>query len=185
MFERYTEAARRAIFFAHFEAVHRRERFICAGDILTGLTWEASSRACQIASLKQHAVALRALLMIPHLPSTSTPYRQKNEIPLDNGAKKALAYAAMEADEDREYWLDTDHLLRGLLRFSNNASDALAKVGIKLNSVRTDSIAHRQQSPSPQEPAWTSPRKPRPNLLYGVLLVLVVLLLVLKFMHLL
>jgi hypothetical protein len=40
---------------------------------------------------------------IPHLPITSLPYERGAHIPLDDDAKKAVAYAAKEADLDRQY----------------------------------------------------------------------------------
>ena len=50
---------------------------------------------------------------------------RKADTPLDGDAKKAVAYAAKEADHDRQYWIDSDHLLRALLRFPNDAANAL------------------------------------------------------------
>jgi hypothetical protein len=65
MFSRYTEQARRAIFFARLEAAHRDEEFIRAKEILLGMTWEEDTRAASLGSLKSHAVALRASVGIP------------------------------------------------------------------------------------------------------------------------
>lgn len=156
MFERYTEEARRAIFFAHLEAVHQSKESISAGHILLGVTWDEKSRACQIGSLKDNAVALRAALNIPHLPSTSIPYLDKREIPLDNDGKKTLAYASMEADVDKQYWLDTDHLLRGLLRFKNPAAEALQKANLDLDTLRSASRTHRVKTPAEPKPSWAN-----------------------------
>ena len=130
MFKRYTDEAKRAIYFGHIEAVHRDERSISTRDLLIGLTWERGTRADKISALKEDAVARRAMLGIPHLPITTLPYMRKAEIPLDQEAKKTIAYAAKEADQDGQYWIDTDHLLRGLLRFPNAASGALAGVDL-------------------------------------------------------
>jgi ATP-dependent Clp protease ATP-binding subunit ClpA len=156
MFSRYTEQARRAIFFARLEAAHRDEEFIRAKDILLGMTWEEDTRAASLGSLKSHAVALRASVGIPHLPITAFPYLRDKEIPLDDDSKKVLAYASMEADRDWEFWIDTDHLLRGILRFQNQGADALIKQGVTLEVIRTASVSDRRAHPPRSTPKWLS-----------------------------
>ena len=147
VFERYTESARHAVYYAHVEATHRDERSITVRDLLLGLTYESDGRACKIASLKENAVELRALLSIPHLPSTPFPYKRKIRIPLDDDAKKALAYATEEADQEHQFWIDSDHLLRALLRFPNIAADALIRTKVQLENARSASIRERVQDP--------------------------------------
>jgi hypothetical protein len=151
-FERYADGAKSAIFLAHIEAIHRREKSISVGDLLVGLTHNSESRACKIAPLKEQAVMLRAFVGIPHLPSTPLPYQPGPEIPLDNDAKKALAYALEEADRDRQYWIDSDHLLRGVLRFPNNAAEALLSANVHLDWLRSASVQNRKESPSAPTP---------------------------------
>ena len=154
MFERYAFDAKKAIFLAHIEAVHRREPSISVGDLLVGITWDAESRACKIAALKDIAVMLRSSVGIPHLPVTSLPYERGADIPLDDDAKKAVAYAAKEADLDRQYWIESDHLLRGLLRFPNNAAEALLKANTHLDALRSASVQHRKEFPPAPIPKW-------------------------------
>jgi ATP-dependent Clp protease ATP-binding subunit ClpC len=147
IFDRYTDQAKIAIFLSRVEALHRDEKSIGVGDILLALTWDETSRACQVAGLKQLAVELRGLLRIPHLPSSSLPYRRDVDIPLSQELKKVLAYAVEEADRAREYWIDTDHLLEGLLRFDNVAGDVLKGLGIQLQPLRLESKENRKQYP--------------------------------------
>ncbi|MGD0892330.1 MAG: Clp protease N-terminal domain-containing protein [Terracidiphilus sp.] len=64
-----------------------------------------------------------------------------------------LAYAAQEADGNRQYWIDTDHLLLGLLRFPNEASPALAAIPLNLDSVRAASRRHREKFPPAPAPS--------------------------------
>lgn len=144
MFERYTPGAKRAVYFANIEAVHRNEPAISTRDLLAGLTWEADTRASRIAPLKTRAVDIRALLGIPHLPSTALQYRREAIIPLDGEAKKAIAYAAREADQDSEYWIHCDHLLRGLLRFPNGTSTSLDAIGVDLALITKASTQDRK-----------------------------------------
>jgi hypothetical protein len=159
MYERFTSDAKKAIFLAHIGAVHRNDQSISVGDLLAGIAWNAESRACKIAPLKERAVMLRALVGVPHLPSTSRPYEPGKHIPLDDEAKKAVAYAAEEADLDRQYWIDSDHLLRALLRFSNNAAEAMSRADVHLDSLRSASLQHRSDFPPAPIPKWAGAKR--------------------------
>ncbi len=156
MFERCTAQFKRALFFAELEVWHRNEEFISTRDVLVGLTWEASSRADRIASLKSQAVALRAAVEIPHRPTTATPYFQEDHklVPLDDDCKKCVAYARLEADDDGEYWIDSDHLLRGMLRVPSKGETALQEFGITLNKMRIASVMDRKEHPPNPAPTW-------------------------------
>jgi len=147
MFERYTEQARRAIFFARFEALHQPADKISPAHLLIGLTRDVGSRADAVGSLKSNAAQLRSMLGIPHPPKTEINLAIERSIPLNNNAKMVLAYAAEETEMDEEYWLDTDHLLRGILRFPNEASAALESIHVDLETARTASKRHRAEYP--------------------------------------
>ena len=152
MFERYTDAAKRAIFYARAEAINQNVSVISVKHLLVGLTYEDSSRACQVGSLKENAENLRSFLGVPHPASSQS--NSALEIPLDTDAKKTLAYAARECDQDRCYWLDTDHLLRGLLRFPNEATPALEETGLALESARAASTENRRKIADKPRPWW-------------------------------
>lgn len=140
MFERYTEQARRAIFFAHSEAVHRRAPIISTAHLFLGIASEEDSRSAVAGSLKEHIVTICALLQLPHRPCSDVPYLHHIDLHLDQDAKRTLACAAIESDPDGRKIIDTDHLLRGLLCFSNEASRALNSVSIHLADIRAASI---------------------------------------------
>ena len=147
MFERYTEQARRAIFFARLVARHQGAERITPAHLLAGLTWEGKTRADAVGSLKDNAVDLWSAVGIPHLPTAARPYLGMSEpdISLNQDGKKALAHAADEAKRDWQYWIDTDHLLRGLLRSSNEASDAIQSLPLDLETARAASKRHRAE----------------------------------------
>jgi ATP-dependent Clp protease ATP-binding subunit ClpC len=147
MFERYTEQARRAIFFARFEALHQPADKISTVHLLIGLTRDAGSRADAVGSLKENSSKLRTELGIPYPKSTTLPLVSEQNIPLNDNSKMVLAYATQEAELDKEYWIDTDHLLRGILRFPNEASDALQSISLDLAKTRTASKRHRAEYP--------------------------------------
>jgi len=146
VFWRYTHEARRAIFFARVEAIHQRAEFITPAHLLAGLDWESDRTSARIYSLKEHAVALRALTGIPHHPTTETPYLQKHDVGLDDDAKKVLAYTALEADADWDAEIDTDHLVRGILRFPNVASAALESISLNVDGARASSRLDRARA---------------------------------------
>ncbi|MGD0682109.1 MAG: Clp protease N-terminal domain-containing protein [Terracidiphilus sp.] len=155
MFERYTEQARRAIFFARYEAVHQPANKISTAHLLIGLTRDSGSRADAVGSLKEKTAQLRAELGIPYPKSTTLPLVSEQKIPLNDNSKMVLAYAAQEAELDEEYWIDTDHLLRGILRFPNEATTSLQSISLDLATARTVSRRHRIEFPPKPSPNKT------------------------------
>ena len=154
MFERYTEQARRAIFFARYTAAHQRAERITAAHLLIGLCWEGKVLTSEIGSLKGRIPELCALLGLQWPFGTASKKQLHAEMPLDNNSKIALAYAAEEAGQDGQFWIDTDHLLRGLLRFPNEACTALQSIQLDLATVRVASVRHRAEHPP--QPALSS-----------------------------
>src|SRR5579864_1336519 len=133
MFERYREDARRAIFFARWEAQQSGSVYIEPEHLLLGLTHEADAKANQLFSLTAHTENFRKQLT----PHSLTKHSASEDLPLSNTGKRVLAYAAEEADKLASKPIGTEHLLLGLLR--ENKSDvpaALAAVGIDLHSAR-------------------------------------------------
>jgi ATP-dependent Clp protease ATP-binding subunit ClpC len=184
-FDRFTDAAKRVIYFARLEANHRDADHITTEHILAGLSWESDSTLADIAPLKEFTVTLRAKAELPHLPSTSFPYLRERDIPLNDAAKNTLAYAVEEVNRDWQYWLDCHHLLRGLLRFPNESCSALQQVGIDLKSVRAAAKLQRRRHPSNPAPKWGYAKlaidRSRPLLVWlGLLLLALAIMLVVK-----
>ncbi len=143
--ERSTEAARLAITHARNEVLNRGGGVLTVADLLAGLCYEEDTRAERMASLKLNAFYLRWLAGSPALPTLEPPTgEQAGHVELDPEAKRALAFAVIEADRDREYWIDTDHLLRGLMRFANKAYFAVLKTEFNLHSARLASRQDRE-----------------------------------------
>ena len=147
-FERYTEASQRACDFARQQACDRGDTTVTVSDLLAGLSVDEGTRAERIGSLKANAFYLRWLSGLPALPShfaTRETRAEECEADFDPETKRALAFAVAEADRDREYWIDSDHLLRGLLRFPNKAHFAVLKTEFDLNSARIASRRDREE----------------------------------------
>ncbi|HEY2168552.1 MAG TPA: Clp protease N-terminal domain-containing protein [Candidatus Angelobacter sp.] len=133
MFERYRQDARRAIFFARWEAQQSRSAYIEPEHLLLSLTHDADSKANQLFSLSAQAESFRKQLK----PQSSTKLSPSVDLPLSNTGKRVLTYAAQEADRLASKPIGTEHLLLGLLREkSSDVLAALAAVGIDIHSAR-------------------------------------------------
>jgi ATP-dependent Clp protease ATP-binding subunit ClpC len=133
MFERYRQDARRAIFFARWEAQQSGSAHIEPEHLLLSLTHDADSKANQFFSLAAHVESFRRQLGTHASAKSSTSV----DLPLSNTSKRILAHAAEEAERLASKPIGTEHLLLGLLREkSSNVLAALAAVGIDLHSAR-------------------------------------------------
>lgn len=146
MFERFTERARRAVFCARYEASFHSAGEITAAHILVGVMREAESRSVGASFLKGHETDIRSTLGIP-LPSGKASIDLKKDLPLDRNAKMVLAYAIEEAELDESFYIYVDHLLFGLLRFPNEATDALKSISLDLAKARAASKLIRTKYP--------------------------------------
>src|SRR6478736_2053504 len=107
MFERYRQDARRAIFFARWEAQQSRSAYIEPEHLLLSLTHDADSKANQLFALSSHTDNFRSQLRShPAAKSTSSL-----DLPLSNASKRILAYTAEEADRLASKPIGTEHLL--------------------------------------------------------------------------
>jgi len=135
MFERYTEKARRVIFFARYEASHYGSPHIETEHLLLGVLREdralLHSLLNTVPSMKRIRSDVEASIESRERISTSVA------VPLTQECKKALDYAAEEADGLGHRHIGTEHLLLGLLREEDCfAALLLTKYGVKLNDLR-------------------------------------------------
>lgn len=151
--ERYTEPTCLVLEFAREEAQQRGATEMTVGDLLAGLMVEEGSRAERVGRLKSNAFYLRWLAGLPALPALALEEADLDSIRPDFETRRALAFAVLEADRDREYWIDSDHVLRGLLRFPNKADFALLKTELSLDSARMASRKDREQYLPEQNPS--------------------------------
>jgi ATP-dependent Clp protease ATP-binding subunit ClpC len=170
MFERYREDARRAIFFARWEAQQSGSAYIEPKHILLALTHDADSKANQLFALAAHEETFRTQLSFS---ASAQPFKAV-DLPLSNPGKRILAYAAEEANRLGSTPIGTEHLLLGLLReIKSDAPKTLEKAGINLRSARSR-IRADQGLPFPDcEPDGqeTSLRPLRPFAAFALLVV--------------
>lgn len=125
MFERYTEKARRTIFFARFEASHAGSPYIETEHLLLGLLRESAGVVRQ--HLKIDPTELSNRLTKKHAgPKISTSV----DLPLDSDSKLALANAAQESERLAHKMIGTEHLLLGLMQVEHSgAAKAMKAAG--------------------------------------------------------
>jgi ATP-dependent Clp protease ATP-binding subunit ClpC len=154
MFERYTEKARRAIFFARYEAAQLGSQEIEATLLLLGTLREAGNLMLELAGGEPERVA--QLTAAARNCQTQPPKRIATsvDLPLSHPSKRILAYAAEEAERLMHKHISPEHLVLGILRETGPANDILVAHGITLEATRQYSRTH----PSPVSPvtnmAW-------------------------------
>ena len=161
MFERYTENARRTIYFARTEALARGSSEIATKDILLGLTYKHYEELSPFAMLHSKREELRALMGAP----TIEKMPEARDIPLARESKIALAYAAREVDGDKQFSLEPHHLLRGLVLVGDSTSVALIGLGWNIEMLRALSRENQRLFPAKRPPLRRVLKLYRPLLL--------------------
>jgi ATP-dependent Clp protease ATP-binding subunit ClpA len=132
IFRRYTEAARRAIFFAAAAALGLEADEIEPEHLLLGMLYDKGSRVDSL-------FHLRTLLpeFIPSPAKLKNPSKSTKRVPLSKDAKRVLVYVAIEADRLVHYWIETEHIVLGILRLEGSAAKAdLERIGLALGTAR-------------------------------------------------
>jgi len=140
MFERYTERARRVIFFARYEASQLGSSSIESEHLLLGLIREGKGLTSRIFSKSQISMEsirkeIEGRAVYRDKVSTSV------DIPLSPESKKVLGYASEEAERMLHTHIGTEHILLGLMREEQCvAANILANKGLGLPAVREDVV---------------------------------------------
>lgn len=155
MFEKYTEKARRVIFFARYEASQFGSPYIETEHLLLGLLREDKALSNRFLRGHDEVEAIRKPVedhtVMREKVSTSV------DLPLSNEGKRVLAYAAEEAARLSHQHIGTEHLLLGLLREENSfAAQLLKERGITLSQIRDELSAKAHESPAPAVERQTS-----------------------------
>ena len=148
MFERYTEKARRVIFFARYEASQFGSPYIETEHLLLGLLRE--DKALTNRFLRSHASVESIRKQIEGHTTIREKVSTSVDLPLSNECKRVLAYAAEEAERLSHKHIGTEHLLLGLLREEKCfAAEILHERGLKLMSIREE-LSRATQEKAPQ-----------------------------------
>ncbi len=151
MFERYTEKARRVIFFARYEASQYGSPYIESEHLLLGILREdkaLTKRFLRLVSVESIRKQIDSQTTVRTKTSTSV------DLPLSDESKRVLAYAAEEAERLGHKHIGTKHLLLGLLR----EEKCLAAKLLKERDVRPDWV--RDELAKNPQPTTTRPLEP-------------------------
>lgn len=129
MFERYTEKARRSIFFARYEASVFGSPQIQIEHLLLGVLREDRIFSDRVLIHEIRKLIETHLSVGPEIPTSV-------DLPLSPESKRALDYSAEEAEKLGHLLIDTRHQLLGILRESSFAKDLLLEYGVDENVVR-------------------------------------------------
>ena len=155
MFERYTEKARRVIFFARYEASQFGSPYIETEHLLLGLLREDKQLTNRFlrshASIESIRKQIEGRTMIRDKVSTSV------DLPLSQECKRVLAYAAEEAERLSHKHIGTEHLLLGLLREEKSfAAEILHERGLRLSTLREELTRLQSEKVASNRPQETS-----------------------------
>src|SRR5437868_649702 len=149
MFERYTEKARRVIFFARYEASQFGSPYIETEHLLLGLLRE--DKALTNRFLRSHASVESIRKQIEGHTTIREKVSTSVDLPLSNECKRVLAYAAEEAERLSHKHIGTEHLLLGLLREEKCfAAEILHERGLRLVAIREE-LARATQEKAPAQ----------------------------------
>src|ERR1700759_3257827 len=149
MFERYTEKARRVIFFARYEASQFGSPYIESEHLLLGILRE--ERALTHRFLRSHGSWESIRKQIEGRTTIREAVSTSVDLPLSNECKRILAYAAEEAVRLDHKHIGTEHLLLGLLREEKCfAAEILHERGLRLLAMREE-LARVTQEKAPAQ----------------------------------
>jgi len=137
MFERYTEKARRVVFFARYEASQYGSPYIETEHLLLGLLREDRALAKKFLNEVNAEEGIRAEIEggITQRERISTSV----EVPLTSESKRVLTLAAEEANRLGHRHIGTEHILLGLLRVEDSlAGTVLHARGARLATIREE-----------------------------------------------
>ena len=152
MFERYTEKARRVIFFARYEASQLGSPDIETEHLLLGLLREDKALTNRV--LRSHASVESIRQQIEGHTTIREKVSTSVDLPLSNESKRALVYAGEEAERLNHKHIGTEHLLLGLLREEKSfAAQILMERGLQLGQVREELARQPHEATQGQRPS--------------------------------
>ena len=137
MFERYTQKARRVIFFARYEASNYGSPYIETEHLLLGLVRE--DRPLMALFLGQGPIAERIRAEVEQHITRRQQISTSVEVPLTAECKEALNAAAEEADRLGHRHVGTQHLLLGMMR----VKDSMAARFLQARSLEEATVRER------------------------------------------
>jgi ATP-dependent Clp protease ATP-binding subunit ClpC len=150
MFEKYTDNARKAIFFARYEASQFGSEYIETEHLLLGILRDDRALALRLLKTpeKIHSIREQVEKQFPHREKISTSV----DMPLSHDCKRVLKHAAEESERLADDHISPAHFLLAILREPDcTAAQIMAAHGI------TSSQLEEGRIPEPTEPVPSPP----------------------------
>src|SRR5579883_697530 len=159
MWQRFTERARRVVFFAQEEAARLGENYVGTEHLLLGLVRESDSVAARI--LDRLGVPLGRIRADIERQVTRGHGSLGQDMQLTPRAKRVIDLAYESARQLNNNYIGTEHLLLGLIREGDGfAARSLVKVGVDYGTTFAVIQAMQDENPPGSNPApsekWTS-----------------------------
>ncbi len=137
MFDKFTEKARRVVFFARYEASQFGSPSIESEHLLLGILREDKGLVHQY--LRSDTTIEEIRNRIEAHSGKRKPLPTNQDLPLSKEARRVLAYADEEAQELASTTIGNEHIFLGLLRAKSSlAASLLSEHGIKISAVREE-----------------------------------------------
>src|SRR5579872_1531199 len=146
MWQRFTERARRVVFFAQEEAARLGENYVGTEHLLLGLVRESDSVAARI--LDRLGVPLGRIRADIERQVTRGHGNLGQDMQLTPRAKRVIDLAYEEARQLNNNYIGTEHLLLGLVREADGlAGRVLTLLGLQLDAARQAVLEMQDQNP--------------------------------------
>src|SRR4051812_17332771 len=140
MWQRFTERARKVVFYAQEEAQKFGEGYVSTEHLLLGLVRESDSVAARV--LEKLGVSLNRIRVEVEKQLPRGDARPSQDMTLTPRAKRVIDLAYDEARNLNNNYIGTEHLLLGLIRDGDGlAGRVLAKLGVELEKARREVMA--------------------------------------------
>jgi ATP-dependent Clp protease ATP-binding subunit ClpC len=169
MWQRFTERARKVIFYAQEEAQNFGETQVGPEHLLLALIRETDSVAVRI--LDRLGVSLQRVRAEIERYAPRGEARPGQEMQLTARAKRVIDLAYDEARQLNHNYIGTEHLLLGLIREREGlAARILGRLGVTLERARQEVVELSQDevSPRPQKPT-AAPSPPTASSVFPLL----------------
>lgn len=159
MWQRFTERARKVVFYSQEEALNFGEGYVSTEHLLLGLCREEDSVAALVL-LKMDVEIKKIRAEVERQLPRGDP-RPSQDMTLTPRAKRVIDLAYDEARKLNNNYIGTEHLLLGLIRESDGlAGRVLAKFGADLEVARKATAELQESNTSSSEPIGrTSPSR--------------------------
>jgi ATP-dependent Clp protease ATP-binding subunit ClpA len=156
MWQRFTERARKVVFYAQEEAGRLGDNYVSTEHLLLGMIRENDSVAARI--LDRLGISLESIRSEVSRAVTRGDGRLGQDMQLTPRAKRVIDLAYDEARLLANNYIGTEHLLLGLIREGEGlAARVLAKLGVELDRTRAE-VSSVQERPADQ----VTPAEPVP-----------------------